>query len=89
MLEKSNTVENSFWNLLNQFRGLIEVNAIKNYLLTLLFLKYLTEENKQNKSFFFQMPAHSDFDYILNLFNNPHLGDEINKCLSFSSLYVK
>lgn len=82
MLNKSNTVENSFWNLLNQCRGLIEVNGIKNYLLTLVFLKYLTEENKHNKDFFFQIPAHSDFDYILSSFDNPRLGDEINKCLN-------
>lgn len=77
----SSKVKSYFWNSLNQFRGIIEMSSLKNYLLTLVFLKFITEETKKNKDFQFSLPAELNFDSLTELANNPYLGDEINKRL--------
>lgn len=77
----SSKMKNDFWNSLNQFRGIIEISRLKNYLLTLVFLKFITEEGKKNKDFQFSLPFELNFDSLIELANNPYLGDEINKRL--------
>jgi type I restriction system adenine methylase HsdM len=74
-------MKNDFWNSLNKFRGTIEISSLKNYLLTLVFLKFLTEETKKNEDFQFSLPVELNFDYLIELANNPYLGDGINKML--------
>lgn len=78
----SNKVNNNFWKSVNQFRGIIEISRLKNYLLTLVFLKFITEETKKNKNFQFCIPTELNFDTLLELSYNPFLGDEINKKLN-------
>jgi len=81
MLNISSKVKNYFWNSLNQFRSIIEISRLKNYLLTLVFLKFITEETKKNEGFQFSLPDELNFDSLFELANNPYLGDEINKRL--------
>jgi len=79
MLNISSKVNNNFWKSVNQFRGIIEISRLRNYLLTLVFLKFITEETKKNEDFQFSLPVELNFDSLIELANNPYLGDEINK----------
>jgi type I restriction system adenine methylase HsdM len=81
MLNISSKMKNDFWNLLSQFRGIIEISRLKNYLLTLVFLKFITEEAKKDKDYQYSLPNELNFDSLLELNNNPYLGEEINKKL--------
>lgn len=81
MLNISSKMKNDFWNLLNQFRGIIEISRLKNYLLTLVFLKFITEETKKDEDYQYRLPNELNFDSLLELNNNSYLGEEINKKL--------
>lgn len=82
MLNISSKVNSNFWKSLDQFRGVIEISRLKNYLLTLVFLKFLTEETKKNENFQFSIPVELYFDTLMELSNNQYFGDEINKKLN-------
>jgi type I restriction enzyme M protein len=82
MLNISSKVNSNFWKSLDQFRGVIEISKLKNYLLTLVFLKFLTEETKKNENFQFSIPVELYFDTLMELSNNQYFGDEINKKLN-------
>lgn len=82
MLNISSKVNSNFWKSLDQFRGVIEISRLKNYLLTLVFLKFLTEETKKNENFQFSIPAELYFDTLMELLINQYFGDVINKNLN-------
>ncbi|WP_026713465.1 N-6 DNA methylase [Flavobacterium daejeonense] len=81
MLNTSSKVKSYFWNSLNNFRGIIEISRLKNYLLTLVFLKFITDETKKNEDFQYNLPAELNFDSLIELANNQYLGNEINNKL--------
>lgn len=82
MLGSKDDLNNEFWRLLKQFRGVADVNSLKNYLLTLIFLKFITEENKELNSGNLILPSNSDFDSLIALGNSNNLGNEINTRLN-------
>ncbi len=77
----SSKVSEDFWNSLNQFKGIIEMNSLKNYLLTLVFFKYLTEESKSGRDLLFHIDVDSNFDSILKLTDNYFVGEQLNRYL--------
>lgn len=82
MSDSRDSLGNNFWKSLDQFRGVIEISRLKNYLLTLVFLKFLTEETKKNNAFMFEIPCELYFDTLIESSNNPYFGDVINKNLN-------
>jgi type I restriction enzyme M protein len=81
MVVVSTKIDQIFWNLLEKKRGSIDFLTLKQYLIVLVFIKFLTEENKKDSNYKYFVPAGSDFDSLLNLLNTPDLGEEVNKCL--------
>ncbi len=81
MSDNRDSLGNIFWKSLNQFRGLVDLNSLKKYLMTLIFLKYITEESKNNKDNNFFIPKNCDFDSLLEFKDSNKLGEEINSRL--------
>jgi type I restriction system adenine methylase HsdM len=82
MSDISSNLNNKFWNSLEQFKDVNEIGSFKNYLLTLVFLKFMTEETKKNQNFKFSIPNELNFDTLIKFSNNKYFGDEINKKLN-------
>jgi type I restriction system adenine methylase HsdM len=78
----SSNLNNKFWSSLEQIKNVNEIGSLKNYLLTLVFLKYITEETKNNQNFEFSIPAELNFDTLIKFSNNQYFGNEINKKLN-------
>lgn len=86
MLSGKKTLDSNLWELLNLFRGSIEINDLIKYILVLVFLKHIDEKNKSNSNFNIIVPENCDFDSLMNLANTPTLGDEINRRLNEISI---
>jgi type I restriction system adenine methylase HsdM len=82
MSDISSNLNNKFWNSLEQFKDVNEIGSLKNYLLTLVFLKFITEETKKNQKFKFSIPTELNFDTLIKFSNNQYFGNEINKKLN-------
>ncbi|WP_279367929.1 type I restriction-modification system subunit M N-terminal domain-containing protein, partial [Neisseria meningitidis] len=54
---------------------------IKNYVLTLLFLKYVSDKHKQGGGMI-ELPAGTTFDDIVKLKNTADIGDRLNKIIA-------
>jgi type I restriction system adenine methylase HsdM len=84
MSESKNSWNSDFWNLLNKLRGKIDVDSLKNYILTLIFLKHISDNKNTNTGLNITFPEDCDFQSILKLCydEGSSIGDEINKRLN-------
>ncbi|WP_367772498.1 N-6 DNA methylase [Flavobacterium sp. WC2421] len=84
MSESKNSWNSDFWNLLNKLRGKIEVDSLKNYILTLVFLRHISDNKNTNTGLNITIPADCDFQSILKLCyeERTSIGNEINKRLN-------
>src|SRR5262245_14931517 len=83
-------INKAAWRACETFRGVIEPAEYKNYVLVMLFLKYLSDvwkdepENPERgiirKHFF--LPPNSSFDFLLDRCHEPNIGELINDALA-------
>lgn len=80
MSESKDSLKNDFWNLLNKLRGKIDIDNLKYYIITLVFLKHISDNNNTNTDLDIIIPDECDFQSILNSRYKEVelLGNEIN-----------
>jgi type I restriction system adenine methylase HsdM len=76
------SLSQNFDNLFDNYRGSMDFTFFKNYVITLVFLKFISEKNKANNTFNIIIPKNCDFDSLLKFKNQRVLGSEINNCLN-------
>lgn len=59
----------------------MDASQYKNYVLTMLFLKYISDRVKSDPDLYFELPEGCSFDDIAKLKNKPNIGEEIQKAL--------
>ncbi|WP_082890686.1 type I restriction-modification system subunit M [Eikenella longinqua] len=71
----------SLWAGCDELRGGMDAGQYKDYVLTLLFLKYISDKHKTGTGMI-DLPAGTTFDDIAKLKNTPEIGDNINKTIA-------
>lgn len=70
------------WEAANELRGGMDASQYKNYVLTILFVKYVTDRYKNDPYADFVVPEDGSFDALVEAKGKPDIGERINKVLA-------
>jgi type I restriction enzyme M protein len=79
---KKSDLYSSLWKSCDELRGGMDASQYKDYILTLLFVKYVTDKSKADPHSLIDVPKGGSFDDILELRGDKEIGDKINKVIS-------
>jgi len=79
MAIKKSELYSSLWASCDELRGGMDASQYKDYVLTMLFVKYVSDKYSGNSDSLIEIPAGSSFDDMVKLKNQPDIGDKINK----------
>ncbi|MBF4996660.1 type I restriction-modification system subunit M [Nocardia sp. BSTN01] len=82
MALKKSDLYRSLWKSCDELRGGMDASQYKDYILTLLFVKYVTDKAKTDRSSLIDVPAGGSFDDMVALKGDKEIGDKINKIIS-------
>ncbi|CAD5984755.1 type I restriction-modification system subunit M [Planktothrix agardhii] len=81
MAVKKTELYSSLWAGCDELRGGMDASQYKNYVLTLLFMKYISDKYAGDKNAIIVIPDGASFNDLLALKNNKEIGDKINKTI--------
>ena len=82
MAIKKSQLYSALWEGCNALRGGMDASQYKDYVLTMLFLKYVSDKQKADPdSQLFEIPKGCTFDDIVKLKGQTDIGDTLNKKL--------
>lgn len=81
MALKKNELYASLWASCDELRGGMDASLYKDYVLTLLFLKYISDKSGTGPALI-ELPEGTHFDDIIKLKNTPEIGDNLNKIIA-------
>ena len=81
MAIKKSQLYSTLWEGCNALRGSMDASQYKDYVLIILFVKYLSDKAHQNRMALVNIPQGAFFEDFVSLKQNPHIGEEINKKL--------
>jgi type I restriction enzyme M protein len=79
---KKSDLYSSLWKSCDELRGGMDASQYKDYILTLLFVKYVTDKAKSDPNSLIEVPMGGSFDDMLALKGDKEIGDKINKVIS-------
>lgn len=79
MAIKKSQIYASLWSACDDLRGGIEPASYKDYVLVILFVKYISDKYKNNPYSPIQVPKGSTFDDLIKLKGKPNIGLLINQ----------
>ena len=82
MAIKKSEIYSQIWAACDKLRGGVEPARYKDYILTLLFLKYVSDRFKSNVSWDIEVPDGGSFDDIVKLKGTKNIGEGINIVIS-------
>ncbi len=82
MALKKSQIYASLWQSCNELRGGMDASQYKDYILTLLFMKYVSDKAERNPYEIIQVPEGGSFADMVKLIGNPEIGEEINIIIS-------
>jgi type I restriction enzyme M protein len=81
MALKKSDLYSSLWRSCDELRGGMDASQYKDYILTLLFVKYVTDKAKSDPNSLIDVPAGGSFDDMVALKGDKEIGDKINKII--------
>src|SRR3954454_3926173 len=72
----------SLWKSCDELRGGMDASQYKDYILTLLFVKYVSDKQKTDPSSLIDVPAGGSFDDMLAAKGDKEIGDRFNKIIA-------
>jgi type I restriction enzyme M protein len=78
---KKSDLYSSLWKSCDELRGGMDASQYKDYILTLLFVKYVTDKAKSDPNSLIEVPKGGSFDDMLALKGDKEIGDKINKII--------
>lgn len=81
MVLKKSDLYSSLWRSCDELRGGMDASQYKDYILTLLFVKYVTDKAKDPASLI-DVPADGSFEKMLAARQDKEIGDKLNKVVS-------
>lgn len=83
MAIKKSQLYGALWEGCNALRGGMDASQYKDYVLTMLFLKYISDKQKSGSgSSLYKIPEGCSFDDIVRLKNTTEIGSDLNKILA-------
>lgn len=79
MALKKSDLYSSLWRSCDELRGGMDASQYKDYILTLLFVKYVTDKAKSDRTSLIDVPKGGSFDDMVALKGDKEIGDKINK----------
>ena len=76
---KKSQIYSSLWEACDELRGGIEPAAYKDYVLVLLFIKYISDKYGGQPYAEITVPKGASFKDLIKLKGKPDIGDQINK----------
>jgi len=81
MAIKKNELYSSLWASCDELRGGMDASQYKDYVLTLLFMKYVSDKYAGDPHGMIEVPEGGSFDDLVGLKNDKEIGDKINKII--------
>jgi type I restriction enzyme M protein len=81
MALKKSQIYTSLWQSCDELRGGMDASQYKDYILTLLFLKYVSDKYSGDRGLL-RIPSGASFVDIANLKGNKEIGERINKIIA-------
>lgn len=78
---KKSDLYRSLWASCDQLRGGMDASQYKDYILTLLFVKYVSDKAKADPRSLIDVPAGASFDDMLAVKGDKEIGDRFNKII--------
>lgn len=83
MAIKKSQIYSSLWESCDTLRGGMDASQYKDYILALLFVKYVSDKAKSTPDdALYEVPEDASFDAMLELRNKTDIGNQINKMLT-------
>lgn len=82
MAIKKSELYSSLWAGADSLRGGMDASEYKNYVLNLLFLKYISDKARNNNFSEIEVPEGCFYEYILALEGDKEIGDKLNKIIA-------
>lgn len=78
MALKKSDLYSSLWSSADELRGSMDASQYKDYVLTLLFVKYVSDKAKTERYPLIDVPEDASFDHLVTLKNKPDVGEKVN-----------
>ena len=82
MALKKSQLYSSLWQSCDELRGGMDASQYKDYVLTLLFMKYVSDKHASDPDALIEVPDGGGFDDMAKLKGDKEIGDRINKIIS-------
>ena len=82
MAIKKTELYSTLWASCDELRGGMDASQYKDYVLTLLFMKYVSDKYAKDPYGLIEVPEGADYDAMVALKNDKEIGDKINKIIS-------
>lgn len=79
---KKSDLYSSLWASCDQLRGGMDASQYKDYILTLLFVKYVSDKAKTDPNSLIDVPEGGSFDDMLAAKGDKEIGDRFNKIIA-------
>lgn len=81
MALKKSQLYSSLWKSCDELRGGMDASQYKDYVLTLLFMKYVSDKHAGDPDALIEVPAGGGFADMVKLRGDKEIGDKINKII--------
>ena len=78
MALKKSDLYSFLWSSADELRGSMDASQYKDYVLTLLFVKYVSDKAKADRYALIEVPEDGSFDYLITLKGKPDVGEKVN-----------
>ncbi len=82
MAIKKSELYSSLWKSCDELRGGMDASQYKDYVLVLLFVKYVSDRAASQRSYLLDVPKGGSFADMVALKGNKDIGDKINKIIA-------
>ena len=79
---KKSDLYGSLWKSCDELRGGMDASQYKDYILTLLFVKYVSDKAKSDRDSLIDVPKGGSFDDMVALKGDKEIGDKVNKIIA-------
>ncbi len=82
MAIKKSQLYSSLWKSCDELRGGMDASQYKDYVLTLLFMKYVSDKHERSADALIEVPKGGSFPDMVKLRGDKEIGDKINKIIA-------
>ena len=82
MALKKSQLYSSLWQSCDELRGGMDASQYKDYVLTLLFMKYVSDKADKDPNMLIEVPEGGSFADIVEVAGDKEIGDKINKVIA-------